>query len=221
MGIFSAGAQYFVNGGPVMYPLLFCSLAAVAISVERWLFFRAGDSGWEFTQKFCDAIERDDWETAKRLADSTQGEVAKLATVVMSRHGNFERLESFVSVRAERAMDKFEKNLNYLNVLVTLSPVLGLLGTVTGMIGSFNNFNQRMEDPLAVTAGIGEALITTVFGLCISIVAICMYAYFMRRLKGISLNIEEVGNTLLEAIAKNLDHKHPSQESARQREEAL
>ena len=221
MGIFSAGAQYFVNGGPVMYPLLFCSLAAVAISVERWLFFRAGDSGWEFTQKFCDAIERDDWETAKRLADSTQGEVAKLATVVMSRHGNFERLESFVNVRAERAMDKFEKNLNYLNVLVTLSPVLGLLGTVTGMIGSFNNFNQRMEDPLAVTAGIGEALITTVFGLCISIVAICMYAYFMRRLKGISLNIEEVGNTLLEAIAKNLDHKHPSQGSARQLEEAL
>ena len=221
MGIFSAGVQYFVNGGPVMYPLLFCSLAAIAISVERWLFFRAGDSGWEFTQKFCDAIERDDWETAKQLADSTHGEVAKLATVVMSRHGNFERLESFVSVRAERAMDKFEKNLNYLNVLVTLSPVLGLLGTVTGMIGSFNNFNQRMEDPLAVTAGIGEALITTVFGLCISIVAICMYAYFMRRLKGISLNIEEVGNTLLEAIAKNLDHKHPSQESARQREEAL
>ena len=220
MGIFSAGVQYFVNGGPVMYPLLFCSLAAIAISVERWLFFRAGDSGWEFTQKFCDAIERDDWETAKRLADSTHGEVAKLATVVMSRHGNFERLESFVSVRAERAMDKFEKNLNYLNVLVTLSPVLGLLGTVTGMIGSFNNFNQRMEDPLAVTAGIGEALITTVFGLCISIVAICMYAYFMRRLKGISLNIEEVGNTLLEAIAKNLDHKRPSLGSARQQEEA-
>ena len=106
-------------------------------------------------------------------------------------------------------------------MLVTLSPVLGLLGTVTGMIGSFNNFNQRMDDPLAVTAGIGEALITTVFGLCISIVAICMYAYFMRRLKGISLNIEEVGNTLLEAIAKNLDHKHPSHGSARQREEAL
>ena len=221
MGIFSAGVQYFVDGGPVMYPLLFCSLAAVAISVERWLFFRAGDSGREFTQKFCDAIERDDWETAKRLADSTQGEVAKLATVVMARHGNFERLENFVSVRAERAMDQFEKNLNYLNVLVTLSPVLGLLGTVTGMIGSFNNFNQRMDDPLAVTAGIGEALITTVFGLCISIVAICMYAYFMRRLKGISLNIEEVGNTLLEAIAKNPDHKHPSHGSARQREEAL
>lgn len=210
MEIFSAGIDYFIKGGPVMYPLLFCSLAAISISVERWLFFRAGDSGREFTRNFCDAIERDDWRTAKDLAESAHGVVAKLANTVMARHGNFERLESFVSVRTERALDKFEKNLNYLNVIVTLAPVLGLLGTVTGMIGSFHSFNQRLDDPMAVTAGIGEALITTVFGLCISIVAICMYAYFMRRLKAVSLNIEEVGNTLLEAIAKNLDCE-PSQ----------
>ncbi len=217
MGIFSAGIEYFVNGGPVMYPLLFCSLATVSISVERWLFFRAGDSGSEFTRDFCSAIERDDWKTAKGLAESTHGVVAKLAVTVMTRHGNFERLENFVSVRAERAIDKFEKNLNYLNVIVTLSPVLGLLGTVTGMIGSFHSFNQRMDNPIAVTAGIGEALITTVFGLCISIVSICMYAYFMRRLKAVSLNIEEVGNTLLEAIAKNLDGEPSHQETMQRR----
>ena len=206
MGVFSAGMDYFVKGGPVMVPLLFCSLAAVALSVERWLFFRANDSGREFTRHFCDYIEEDDWDDAKALADNTHGELAKLATIVMKRHGNFERLENFVGVRAERAMDKFERNLNYLNVIVTLSPVLGLLGTVTGMIGSFNSFNQRLDNPMAVTAGIGEALITTVFGLCISIVAICMYAYFMRRLKLISLNVEEIGNTLLEARAKHLAH---------------
>ena len=221
MSIFSAGLDYFVKGGPVMYPLLFCSLAAVAISVERWMFFRTNDSGKAFTREFCDCIERDDWGNAKQLADSTKGELAKLATIVMARHGNFERLENFVSVRAERAMDKFERNLNYLNVIVTLSPVLGLLGTVTGMIASFNSFSQRLDNPMAVTAGIGEALITTVFGLCISIVAICMYAYFMRRLKAISLNVEEIGNTLLEAIAKNLDrkravaHGHPVPQGAK------
>lgn len=220
MSIFSAGLDYFVKGGPVMYPLLFCSLAAIAISVERYLFFRAKDSGRKFTREFCDYIERDDWTNAKQLADSTQGELAKLATIVMARHGNFERLESFVNVRAERAMDKFEQHINYLNVIVTLAPVLGLLGTVTGMIGSFNSFSQRLDNPLAVTAGIGEALITTVFGLCISIVAVCMYAYFMRRLKAISLNVEEIGNTLLEAIAKNLDrkravaHGHPQPKGA-------
>lgn len=205
MNIFSAGVDFFVKGGPVMWPLLLCSFAAIAISVERWLFFQKEDSGAGFTKEFCNHIEASDWTSAKRLADATRGELAKLATIVMARHGNFERLESFVGVRAERAIDKFERRLNYLNVIVTLAPVLGLLGTVTGMIGSFNSFNQRLDNPLAVTAGIGEALITTVFGLCISIVAICMYAYFMRRLKVISLRIEEIGNTLLEAIAKDLD----------------
>ena len=104
-----------------------------------------------------------------------------------------------------RAVDKFEQRLDYLNVIVALAPVLGLLGTITGMISSFNNFSKRLDDPLIVTAGIGEALITTVFGLCISIVAICMYAYFNRRLAGITLNVEDMSNTLLEAIAKKLD----------------
>lgn len=205
MNFFASGLDYFVKGGPVMYPLLLCSVAAIAISVERYLFFRKADSGRDFTRKFCEYVEQDNWIDAKKLADNTKGEIAKLATIVMARHGRFERLENFVSVRAERALDKFDNRLNYLNVIVTLAPVLGLLGTVTGMIGSFNNFSQRLDNPLAVTAGIGEALITTVFGLCISIIAICMYAYFNRRLTAIALNVEEIANTLLEAIAKNLD----------------
>ena len=212
MIFFASGLDYFVKGGPVMYPLLLCSIAAIAISVERYLFFRKADSGRDFTRKFCEYVEQDNWIDAKKLADNTQGEIAKLATIVMARHGRFERLENFVNVRAERALDKFDNRLNYLNVIVTLAPVLGLLGTVTGMIGSFNNCSQRLDNPLAVTAGIGEALITTVFGLCISIIAICMYAYFNRRLTTITLNVEDVANTLLEAIAKNLDKQAETKE---------
>ena len=201
MNFFATGLDYFVKGGPVMYPLLLCSIAAV----ERYLFFNKADSGREFTRQFCDYIEQDNWADAKALADSTRGEIAKLATIFMSRHGNYEKLENFVGIKAARALDKFEQRLDYLNVIVALAPVLGLLGTITGMISSFNNFSKRLDDPLIVTAGIGEALITTVFGLCISIVAICMYAYFNRRLTGITLNVEDMANTLLEAIAKKLD----------------
>ena len=196
--------DYFVKGGPVMWPLLFCSLAPVGIGVERFLYYKQADSGKEFTKKFCGYIEEDDWLNAKRLADATKGEVAKLATIVMARHGNFERLEGFIAARAERAIDKFEKNLGYLGVMVSLSPVLGLLGTITGMISSFNALNERSTNPMAVTSGIGESLITTVFGLCISIVAILFHAYFTRRMKGVTMDIEEMSNTLLEAIAKNI-----------------
>jgi biopolymer transport protein ExbB len=207
MDFLAKGVSYFVRGGLVMYPLLLCSILVVVIAVERYLFYKKADSGKEFTDQFCDYIEHNDWTNAKKLADATPGEIAKLATVVMAHHGNFERLESFVSARAERALDKFEDNLAYLNVLISLSPVLGLLGTVTGMISSFNALDVRVENPMAVTAGIAEALITTVFGLCIAIVGICVHAYFTKRLKGITLCLEEMSNTLLEAIAKDLDKK--------------
>ena len=202
MNHLTVGFEYFVRGGWVMYPLLLCSIAAVAIGIERLLFFKRADSGRAFTKKFCQYIEESDWDHAKELADTTQGEIAKLATIVMDRHDNYEYLENFISYRAERAIDKFEKNLPYLGIIVTLAPVLGLLGTVTGMMGAFNNLTRRMEDPMAVTGGLAEALITTVFGLCISIVAVCFQGYFERRMKDITLNIEEMGNTLLEAVRK-------------------
>jgi len=202
MNHLTAGFEYFVRGGWVMYPLLICSIAAVAIGIERLLFFRKADSGRAFTKKFCQYIEGNDWDHAKELADTTQGEIAKLATIVMDRHDNYEYLENFITYRAERAIDKFENHLPYLGIIVTLAPVLGLLGTVTGMMGAFNNLTRRMEDPMAVTGGLAEALITTVFGLCISIVAVCFQGYFERRMKDITLNIEEMGNTLLEAVRK-------------------
>ena len=48
MNVFAAGLDYFIKGGPVMYPLLLCSIAAIAISVERYLFFKKADSGHGF-----------------------------------------------------------------------------------------------------------------------------------------------------------------------------
>lgn len=200
------GISYFVKGGWVMYPLLVCSLAAIAIGIDRYLFFKKADSGKIFTKKYCSLIENNDWDSAKKLADSTRGEMAKLATIVMDRHENYEYLENFISYRAERALDKFEKNLPSLNTIVTLSPVLGLLGTVTGMMSSFNRLTERGENPLAVTAGLAEALITTVFGLVISIIAVCILGYFERRMKLITLSMEEMGNTLLEAVRKKNEH---------------
>lgn len=217
MNVFAAGIDYFVRGGWVMWPLLACSIAAVAICVERFLFFRKAYGDPAFTDKFCELIEQNDWNAAKRLADSTQGEIAKLATIVMDRHDNYEYLENFISYRAERALDKFEKNLPYLTSIITLAPVLGLLGTVTGMMGAFTHLTERMENPLAVTGGLAEAMITTVFGLCISIVAVCFHGYFERRMKTITLNIERMGNTLLEAVRKKGEACHAALHPERMR----
>ncbi|MDR3349102.1 MAG: MotA/TolQ/ExbB proton channel family protein [Acidaminococcales bacterium] len=200
MAFFSDAVSWFLKGGPVMWPLLLCSLVLFWLGIERWLFYRAALSGPEFAEKFLALASGGQWPEARRLAQETKGEEAALALSIMDSDKSGARLEAFASAKAERAIGKFEEYISYIAVIVTLSPVLGLLGTITGMIASFDALDERMQNPMAVTAGISEALITTVFGLCISIVAICVHTWFSQKMKVASLNIEETANTLLGAL---------------------
>ncbi len=81
----------------------------------------------------------------------------------------------------EEAM-RLRARLNYLSMIVTLAPLLGLLGTISGMIESFNIFSIQAGQPLAITGGIGEALIATATGLCVSIFALIVHTYFAQKL---------------------------------------
>ena len=74
-------------------------------------------------------------------------------------------------------------------------------------ISSFNALNERTQNPMAVTAGIGEALITTVFGLCIAIMGMCIHAYLTSKIKTETLNINEVADTLVDIFKANEQSK--------------
>lgn len=202
--MFSVGLDYFFKGGFMMYPLLLCSMAVLIIAAERFMYYKKNNSDPKFVEQFCDYIMASDWASAKELADNTKGEIGKFATIVMQRHGSIERLEDYMDVKAEKICERFEENLSYLNIAVSLAPVMGLLGTVTGMISSFNALDVRVDNPMAVTAGIGEALITTVFGLGIAIVGICVHGYFSKKIREVELSLEELSNTLMEAIVRDM-----------------
>ena len=169
MSIFAGAVDYFVKGGPCMWPLLMCSFAAIAIGVERYLFYKKAISGEKFASSFCRMMNDFNLVGASELAEQSKGEAAAMAKEILDIKGDLgQRLETIVYTKADRIIDSLEKNINYLSVVIGLSPMLGLLGTITGMISSFNALNERTQNPMAVTAGIGEALITTVFGLCIA-----------------------------------------------------
>lgn len=201
MSIFAGAIDYFVKGGPCMWPLLLCSLGAIAIGVERYLFYRNALSGNAFASDFCRLMNDFNVVGARELAGETKGEAAKMAADVLDIEDDLgSRLETIVYTKADRIIDSLEKNINYLNVVIGLSPMLGLLGTITGMISSFNALNERTQNPMAVTSGIGEALITTVFGLCIAIMGMCIHAYLTSKIKTETLNINEVADTLVDII---------------------
>lgn len=70
--------MYFHKGGLVMWPLLFCSIAVIAIAIERFLFYKAEDSGQVFAAKYCELLRADEREEAFQLAEATNGECAKI-----------------------------------------------------------------------------------------------------------------------------------------------
>ena len=201
MSIFAGAIDYFVKGGPCMWPLLLCSFGAIAIGVERYLFYKNALSGNKFASDFCRMMNDFNIVGARELAGENKGAAAKLAADVLDIEDDLgSRLETIVYTKADRIIDSLEKNINYLNVVIGLSPMLGLLGTITGMISSFNALNERTQNPMAVTSGIGEALITTVFGLCIAIMGMCIHAYLTSKIKTETLNINEVADTLVDII---------------------
>lgn len=184
-----------------MWPLLVCSFAAIIVGVERILYYKSTMSPDSFVTEFRDAMNNLQQEKALQLAKSAKGEVAAMAAEMLTKEISDEclgvRYENIVYGKTDRIIDAWEKHLGYLDVIVGLSPMLGLLGTITGMIASFNALNDRLSNPLAVTAGIGEALITTVFGLIISIIGMCIHSYLSSKLKSATLGVNEVADVLV------------------------
>ncbi|MDO4204022.1 MAG: MotA/TolQ/ExbB proton channel family protein [Selenomonadaceae bacterium] len=195
--MFFQGLEYFSKGGLMMYPLLVCSLTVVIISAERFIYYRANDKGLSYGEAVRRLTGRGD--TAALTAASGDGALGEFVSKVVSELPAVKHPEEYITIQGEKTREKFAAGLSYLEVAVSLAPVLGLLGTVTGMIASFNALDVRMDNPMAVTAGIGEALITTVFGLSIAVMGICSHAYFSRRLHQVELTLEEIANALLEA----------------------
>ena len=139
-----------------MWPLLLCSVISLALTLERWKYFHKEDSGRVFPQQFCALLRESRWQEAWQLTENTPGEMAALGRKLLSAPPQVRTKESYIVGESRQLLQHFEKGLTYLQVIVTLAPILGLLGTITGMMASFDALGTRWENPLAVTAGWGK-----------------------------------------------------------------
>lgn len=192
---------YFHKGGLVMWPLLFCSVMVVTIAIERYLFYRESDSGSKFTESFCAALRQDRLDDAAKLAASAKGEYAEIAAQAAGMKQD--NCSAFMESRAGIFIARLRSRINYLSIIVTMAPLLGLLGTIVGMINSFSIFDLQSGEPMAITGGIGEALIATASGLCVAILALCVHSYFAHRMDEIITNMEQCFSALLEAKTRS------------------
>ena len=202
MGIFASALDYFQRGGVCMWPLLLCSIAAIVIGVERYLYYKKAMSKTDFVLEFSRLMNSFNLVGARELAGRNQGDAARISTEILDIPEDLgNRLETIVYEKTDRAVDAMQQNLDYLGVVIGLAPMLGLLGTITGMMATFTALHGQMQNTAAVTAGLAEALITTVFGLVIAILGMCIHAYLNSKFKTASLNLDVVANVLISIIS--------------------
>lgn len=165
--------QIIKLGGPVMYPLLFCSLLVVTIVIERlWFFFSHQGDLEEIRRVVFRLMEKDAPLDAIQYLQRLNHPVARVLQAGLVAYGkDLNYVEENLKHTGDLEIKRMEKGLGLLDVIITAAPLLGLLGTVLGIIESFNILSAAAGLPSATTIsrGIAEALITTAFGLVIAV----------------------------------------------------
>ncbi len=186
--------QLCIEGGFIMIPLAILALVAIYIFFERAIAIRrAAHEDKSFMQRIKDYIIDGELESARRLCSQTGTPYARLIDKGISRIG---RPMNDVLVAIENTgnieIARLGKGLPWLATTAAGAPMLGFLGTVMGMVEAFYNLasagSSANIDVLA--GGIYEALVTTVAGLIVGIIALFAYNYLVARINGI-MNILE------------------------------
>ncbi len=189
--------EIFKSGGPVMYPLLACSIIVLTVIIERMLFWIRIDMNRSESMVIdvLDLCRKGDWEAVRLKTTRSKDYVIRiLVTGIL--HREFSMTKAMESLAADeiRRMQQF---MSIIDTMITVSPLLGILGTVTGVINSFDAIGSSgIEHPQMITAGLAEALITTAAGLIIAIFSVFPYNYFNSRIESATLNIERYATSL-------------------------
>jgi len=189
--------NYFYHGGPVMYPLLFCSIVSLTIIVERsifWLRVKKGRNRQRLDD-FMGLVAKGKLDEAKKIAAGA-GDYVMRVLVCGAVHRDFSFRDA-MQMSADGEIARMRRYLPVLDTMITLSPLLGILGTVIGIISSFNMLGTvGVENPRMVTVGIAQALITTAFGLMIAICSLIPYNYFQSKTEKAASEMEKYGTNL-------------------------
>lgn len=191
------------SGGLLMWPLIACSIAVLAISIERYIALQSHKIAprallaqtWRLV-----ASEKMDGEQIKKLkANSPLGKLLA-AGLINAGHGR-EIMKDSIEEAAGEVIHDMERYLTALGTVAVITPLMGLLGTVIGMIKVFQEITLHgTGDASLLAGGISEALMTTASGLAVAIPALILHRYFLRKIDDIVVVLEQESVKLVNAM---------------------
>lgn len=195
--------EIILAGGPIMWPIVICSIAAAAILLERlWTLQRKRVIPRELTERVWKLVATrtlTDQHIEALERNSPLGRV--LAAGLANRHHGREIMKEVIEDSGRHVVHELERFLNTLGTIAAISPLLGLLGTVTGIIEAFEAITtQGVGDARVLSGGIAEALITTAGGLIVAIPALIGYRYLRGLVDGLVVEMEKEAIKLVQAF---------------------
>lgn len=201
--------QIFLAGGPVMWPILLCSVWGVAIIIEKIWYLRKIKIGTQdFLSKILDKMKRHDTREALEICDNVKSPISNILKAGVLK---YDRPRPQIIEAIEDAslyeIPHIERNLTALATIAHVSPLLGLLGTVTGMVRCFQAIQAkstsfRPVSPGDLAGGIWEALLTTVAGLIVAIPMFVAYNYLVNRVNSFILEMEKASTELVNFLTE-------------------
>ncbi|MFC1556777.1 MotA/TolQ/ExbB proton channel family protein [candidate division KSB1 bacterium] len=195
--------QVILDGGIMMIPLAISSILALTIMFERIYSLQRRKVIKPETVTIVDNIQNhDDVKMAVSICEKNGDTFSKIVLAALQAETlNNVEVKEAVEDQGRQEVARLEKGLVLLETIAAIAPLLGLLGTVLGMIEVFDVITIEGEARTAsLSSGISQALITTVAGLSIGIIALVSYNYFSNKAENLVLDIEKFSTQLVKKI---------------------
>lgn len=191
MSIFSL----FLRGGILMYVLLLLSIAVVAIAIEKYRSLRtARKANAKIVSLLSQQEKLDNIRAILRVYGINSPLGVMLDKLYNTENIDTELVKQSMETAAETEILKLEKGMGWLSTIAAIAPLIGFLGTVIGMVRVFMNIQGQSQNGIDINilaGGIWEALITTVGGLIVGIIAIVIYNDLVQHLENFAKEMQE------------------------------
>jgi biopolymer transport protein ExbB len=195
--------HYFLEGGAFMWPILVTLVFGLAFVIERaYSLMMSAVDAQTFFETVSKSINEDGTEAAVQVCSETEGPIAAIFHAGLSKmNRGLSEVEKAIQNAGAIEMAFLEKNMIWLNAVITIAPMLGFTGTVVGMIAAFDAIKAANDiSPAVVAGGISQALLTTAFGLIVAMIIQTFQNVFVARIDKLVLEMEEQSIKILDHL---------------------
>lgn len=198
--------DFFAKGGILVYPIILCSVVAVAIFVERVISFaRVRIRGYGLVKEVAQHVRNGKSAKALELVRGNESPMGRvLADAIEVADQDPETLETVIINSTGGEVRELSRYLQTLATIANIAPLLGLLGTVVGMIKAFMVIQQMggKVNAAVLAGGIWEAMLTTALGLSVALPAMVAHSYLVSRVDEYEAQLQDGTVTFIKAVGK-------------------